>query len=278
MAKIKINDLAKDLNMSAKELVAFIEKTTGAEKKTAGSVDENEFSIIMDKLTAKNSVKNFDEYFATGAEAHEKKAAERQAEKDKKFADQMAILEQLKAAQAAQSGAKEEKSTPKKEEKPTPKKVAKPEPKTKQEKAPVKKEEKKEFKPSDPNPFKKREKKENAGAAPNRGPAEIRRVDTRTNTIDMEKYNEKYENIAPANSMKDNFSKKQKIRQKSQDYRRPQGAKRETEADKLRRIALQNQKKHQLKVLIPEEIVVSELAMRLKVTAAEVIKRASQAA
>ena len=80
MAKIKINDLAKDLNMSAKELVAFIEKTTGAEKKTAGSVDENEFSIIMDKLTAKNSVKNFDEYFATGAEAHEKKAAERLAE------------------------------------------------------------------------------------------------------------------------------------------------------------------------------------------------------
>ncbi len=272
MAKIKINDLAKDLNMSAKELVAFIEKTTGAEKKTAGSVDENEFSIIMDKLTAKNSVKNFDEYFATGAEAHEKKAAERQAEKDKKFADQMAILEQLKAAQAAQSGAKEEKSTPKKEEKPTPKKVAKPEPKAKQEKAPVKKEEKKEFKPSDPNPFKKREKKENAGAAPNRGPAEIRRVDTRTNTIDMEKYNEKYENIAPANSMKDNFSKKQKIRQKSQDYRRPQGAKRETEADKLRRLQLEKIKKTPILVTVGEEITVGELAEKLKKTAAEVIK------
>ena len=272
MAKIKINDLAKDLNMSAKELVAFIEKTTGAEKKTAGSVDENEFSIIMDKLTAKNSVKNFDEYFATGAEAHEKKAAERQAEKDKKFADQMAILEQLKAAQAAQSGAKEEKSTPKKEEKPTPKKVAKPEPKTKQEKVPVKKEEKKEFKPSDPNPFKKREKKENAGAAPNRGPAEIRRVDTRTNTIDMEKYNEKYENIAPANSMKDNFSKKQKIRQKSQDYRRPQGAKRETEADKLRRLQLEKIKKTPILVTVGEEITVGELAEKLKKTAAEVIK------
>ena len=287
MAKIKINDLAKDLNMSAKELVAFIEKTTGAEKKTAGSVDENEFSIIMDKLTAKNSVKNFDEYFATGAEAHEKKAAERQAEKDKKFADQMAILEQLKAAQAAQNGVKEEKSTPKKEEKPTPKKVAKPEPKkedtpkkqenkpepkAKQEKAPVKKEEKKEFKPSDPNPFKKREKKENAGAAPNRGPAEIRRVDTRTNTIDMEKYNEKYENIAPANSMKDNFSKKQKIRQKSQDYRRPQGAKRETEADKLRRLQLEKIKKTPILVTVGEEITVGELAEKLKKTAAEVIK------
>ncbi len=284
MAKIKISDLAKDLNMSAKELVAFIEKATGAEKKTAGSVDENEFSIIMDKLTAKNSVKNFDEYFATGAEAQEKNAAQRQAEKDKKLADQMAILEQLKAAQAAQNSAKEEKKEAKpqqkKEEKPAAKKEAaspkkeekKPEPKAKQEKAPAKKEEKKEFKPSDPNPFKKREKKENAGAAPNRGPAEIRRVDTRTNTVDMEKYNEKYENIAPANSMKDNFSKKQKIRQKSQDYRRPQGAKRETEADKLRRLQLEKIKKTPILVTVGEEITVGELAEKLKKTAAEVIK------
>ncbi len=279
MAKIKISDLAKDLNMSAKDLVAFIEKATGMEKKTAGSVEENEFSIIMDKLTAKNSVKSFNEYFAMGAEVHEKKAAQRQAEKDKKLADQMAILEQLKAAQAAQNAAKEEK----KEEKPEPKKEEKKEPKKsvqqpkKEEKKPEpkkeeKKEEKKEFKPSDPNPFKKREKKENAGAAPNRGPAEIRRVDTRTNTIDMEKYNEKYENIAPANSMKDNFSKKQKIRQKSQDYRRPQGAKRETEADKLRRLQLEKIKKTPILVTVGDEITVGELAEKLKKTAAEVIK------
>ncbi|MEE0946940.1 MAG: translation initiation factor IF-2 [Acutalibacteraceae bacterium] len=289
MAKIKISDFAKDLNMSAKDLVAFIQKVTGVEKKTAGSIEESEFNVILDKLTAKNSVKSFDEYFATGAEASEKKAAERQAEKDKKFADQMAILEQLRAAQAAQNGsdkkeeAKEEKKPvkkeEKKEEKPQPKKEEKKaEPKKEQtdskpkEKAQEKKEEVKEFKTSDPNPFKKREKKENAGAAPNRGPAEIRRVDTRTNTIDMEKYNEKYENIAPANSMKDNFSKKQKIRQKSQDYRRPQGAKRETEADKLRRLQLEKIKKTPILVTVGDEITVGELAEKLKKTAAEVIK------
>ena len=284
MAKIKISDLAKDLNMSSKELVAFIEKCTGSEKKTAGSIEENEFNIIMDKLTAKNAVKSFDAYFATGAEAQEKMAAKRQAEKDKKLADQMAILEQLKAAQAAQSSPKKEE---KKEEQPKDKKAdKKPEPikekkkpsVQKEEKKPVVKEAKKEepaekvFKPSDPNPFKKREKKENTGNTPNRGPAEIRRVDTRTNTIDMEKYNEKYENIAPANSMKDNFAKKQKIRQKSQDYKRPQSAKRETEADKLRRLQLEKIKKTPILVTVGEEITVGELAEKLKKTAAEVIK------
>ena len=107
MAKIKISDLAKDLNMTSKELVAFIETALGNEKKTAGSVDEVEFGIIIEKLTKKNSVKSFDEYFATGAAQSEKKAAERQAVKDKKLADQMAILEQLKAAQAAQAPKKD---------------------------------------------------------------------------------------------------------------------------------------------------------------------------
>ena len=286
MAKIKISDLAKDLNMSAKDLVAFIESNLGAEKKTAGSVDEAEFGVIIEKLTAKKSVKSFDEYFATGAAATQKKAEERQAVKDKKLADQMAILEQLKAAQAAQAvksdePKQEKKAEPKKETKAEPKQEKKAEPKGEKKPAPAKADkkeaakkepEKKEFKPSDPNPFKKREKKENAGAAPNRGPAEIRRVDTRTNTVDMEKYNEKYENIAPANSMKDNFSKKQKIRQKSQDYRRPQGAKRETEADKLRRLQLEKIKKTPILVTVGEEITVGELAEKLKKTAAEVIK------
>ncbi len=282
MAKIKISDLAKDLNMSSKDLVAFIESNLSVEKKTAGSIDEAEFGAIFEKLTAKNSVKSFDEYFATGAAATQKKAKERQAVKDKKLADQLAILEQLKAAQAAQSApekkAEPKKAEPKKEEpkKEEPKKSAAPakkaEPKKETKKESQKEEVKKEFKPSDPNPFKKREKKENAGAAPNRGPAEIRRVDTRTNNVDMEKYNEKYENIAPANSMKDNFAKKQKIRQKSQDYRRPQGAKRETEADKLRRLQLEKIKKTPILVTVGDEITVGELAEKLKKTAAEVIK------
>ncbi|MBQ8395554.1 MAG: translation initiation factor IF-2, partial [Oscillospiraceae bacterium] len=49
--------------------------------------------------------------------------------------------------------------------------------------------------------------------------------------------------------------------------------KRETEAEKLKRLELERARKQQLKVMIPDEIVVSELASRLKVTATEVIKK-----
>ncbi len=116
-------------------------------------------------------------------------------------------------------------------------------------------------------------KKEKAGGpAPNRGPQEIRRVDTRANNVDIEKYNEKYENIAPANTMKDNMQRKQKIKQKSRDQRRPQGVKRETEADRIRRMQLEKIKKTPVTVTVGDEITVGELAAGLKKTAAEVIK------
>ena len=56
--------------------------------------------------------------------------------------------------------------------------------------------------------------------------------------------------------MKDNYSRKQKIKQKSQDYRRPQGAKRETEADKMRRLQLERIKKTPITVTVGDEITV----------------------
>lgn len=136
------------------------------------------------------------------------------------------------------------------------------------------KEEPKEKKPEAPNlhPFEAKKKKEKPGAAPNRGPAEIRKVDTHASHVDLDKYNEKYENIAPAHSIKDNVQHKQKIKQKSQDYKRPAGAKRETEANKLRRLQLEKIKKTPIKVTVGDEVTVAELAAAMKKTAAEVIK------
>ena len=321
--KYKISELAKDFNIKSKDLITILTDITGTEKKSGGVLGEEEISLVFTYLTKKNSVKNFEEYFAMGAENREKAKKAREEEKNKKLLEQMAILEQLKAAAAAQNGEsapepkKEEKKAPEKketkkaeapkkeepkpekkekpakaqpqpekqqekknEEKPQPKKADK-----KEEKKPEVKPEKKadapkveekpaktEHKPSDPNPFVSKKKDKKPGEAPNRGPAEIRHVDTRTSNINIDKYNEKYESIAPANSMKDNYSRKQKIKQKSQDYKRPQGAKRETEADKMRRMQLERIKKTPITVTVGDEITVGELAAAMKKTAAEVIK------
>lgn len=77
------------------------------------------------------------------------------------------------------------------------------------------------------------------------------------------------------NKHKDNYSsKKQKINQKSaQRNKNKFSSKRETEAEKLRRLELERARKQQLKVLIPDEITVGELAARLKATATDVIKK-----
>lgn len=120
--------------------------------------------------------------------------------------------------------------------------------------------------------------KKRAGKAPQaRTKGEARHIDTRVNTVDLEKYNQKYEDIAPASQMKD-YQNKQKLNQKSKQYRKkkPQGmharSKRETEAQRLARIAEQR-KKQQITIEVPAEITVGDLAAMLRMTATEVIKK-----
>lgn len=120
--------------------------------------------------------------------------------------------------------------------------------------------------------------KKKAGKAPQaRTKGEARRIDTRVNTVDLEKYNQKYEDIAPASQMND-YQSKQKLSQKSKQYRKkkPQGiharSKKETEAQRLARIAEQR-KKQQITIEVPEEITVGELSNLLRMTATEVIKK-----
>ena len=293
--KYKISDLAKDFNVSSKDITDIVAEKTGVAKKSGAVLNETEISVVFSALLNKNEVKSLDEYFATGAESRAAAKKAREEEKNKKLAEQMAILEQLKAAAAAQNGekasvkeepeikkpVKEKKEKPqtveKSEEKPAEKKpekraekpaAKKPEAKKTEEKKP----EEKKHGVSDPKPFVSQKKDKKPGEAPKRGPAEIRHIDTRTSNVNIDKYNEKYERIAPANTMRDNFSRKQKIKQKSQDYRRPQGVKRETEADKMRRLQLERIKKTPITVTVGDEITVGELAAALKKTAAEVIK------
>ncbi len=105
----------------------------------------------------------------------------------------------------------------------------------------------------------------------------VRHVDTKTSDVNLDKYNEHYEDIAPEKAVRrgDSQQKKQKLKQKSQQQKKGKfgGQKKETEAEKLQRLALERARKQQLKVMIPDEITVSELASRLKATVTEVIKK-----
>lgn len=115
---------------------------------------------------------------------------------------------------------------------------------------------------------------QNPALQPTDGSRIIRRtVDTRSATVDLEKYNEKFEQLAPERTKKDSFVSKQKLTQRSQQYRgKPHNSRKETEAERLKRIDRERKLKP-ITVTIPDEITVGEFAAKLKVTAAQVIKK-----
>ncbi len=121
---------------------------------------------------------------------------------------------------------------------------------------------------------KKKQKDPNAKLQ-SRTKGEFRTIDTRSSNVDLDKYNEKYENIAPVNQDRrsDRTVNKQKFKQKPQRRQGMRSSRHETEAERLKRIAAERAKKPQLHIQVPEEITVGELAEMLHMTAAEVIKK-----
>ena len=103
-------------------------------------------------------------------------------------------------------------------------------------------------------------------------------IDTRATNVDVERYNSKYDDLASGTSKsrstdRDHTTKKQKFSNRTQKQKGKRQGKRETEAERLKRIALERKQKP-ITVQIPDEITVNELALRLKATVAEVVKKA----
>lgn len=238
--KFKVSDVAKDFGKNNKDIINILsEYCDGPAKKANTVLEENELNILFDKLTADNRVESLDNYFNSAKKSDKKKTKDSKNEsanvsKDNKEKKDENKKHKNQAAilQMAEQAAKRAEEKAKKKANQTPQARTK---------------------------------------------GEARHVDTRVNNVDLEKYNQKYEDIAPANNMND-YQKKQKLNQKSKQYRKkkPQGmrakSKKETEAQRLARIAEQR-KKQQIKITVPEEITVGDLAKLLRMTATEVIKK-----
>ena len=147
----------------------------------------------------------------------------------------------------------------------------------KQEKTAVAKPAEKAHVAQQPAPEKK--EKENKPHVP-RQVAEKRVVDTRGSAaVNIAKYDEKFDNMAgdkSRNRDRDRKGGKEKIVNKAKQRQQGQAAsakRRQEERDKMQKLQLEIAKKQQLKVMIPDEINVGELAARMKKSAGEVIKR-----
>lgn len=252
--KYRVHEVAKDLGIKSTEIIKMLEPHFPLAKKHMTVLEERELDFIFDTFTTQHAVESFDAYFAASQETEAKpKKAKAAAAKTKEPAKETKPATKAKTATKAEKDGKAAK-TPAAADK---KKAA--------------------AKPAAGRPAQKAKPQDSKTIQPRtRGKAQT--VDTRGGSVNLDKYNERYENMARSTSphaQSDTATNKQKLRQRSQQYRRRRGgmrsSRRETEAQRLQRIAEERAKRPQLVITVPEEITVGDLAALMKRTAAEVI-------
>ncbi len=246
MIKYRVREVAKDLDIPNKDVIDVLANYFEEPKKYMTALTEEELDVVFEVFTQKRNMESLDAYFAQRGEKPEEAAVTVEAEPEE-------AAPAKETAEEAAPGKKKAKT----EEKPE---------KTKS----VKTEGKKPVQPTAAT--KAQAKAEPAPVVEHTQP--VRRViDTRSSNINIDRYNEKYDRLADQKVKTDNVVTKQKFMNRGQQKRGQQRrGKRETEAERLRRIAQERKAKH-ITIEVPEEITVGEFALRLKVTAPEVIKK-----
>ena len=239
MIKYRVHEVAKDFNVTSKVISQILTDYIAPPKNHMQVLENHELDVIFEYMTQHNQAASLEDIF---------KVPEKPAATAKKEAapEKTAAAPEKKPAQ--QSTAPAQQST-----------------------APAQ--------PQQPAPQQpKKAEKPNKPHTP-RQVAEKRVIDTRGSAaVNIEKYNEKFEDMAGNKTGSGNMrlGTKEKIVSKSKQRQNQQSAsskRRQEERNRMQKLQLEIAKKQQLKVEIPDEISVGELASRMKKTASEVIKQ-----
>ena len=266
VVKYKIHELAKDFNIKSNIVTDFFKSRGDDTKKSQTVLTSDELDLVFDHLTQLYAVDSFDGYFAMKKPETPKAEETADSTPEKRTP---AAPEKEKTEKTAAEKKPSEKTAAAAEKRPE--KGAKNTAAAKQS-APA------QTAKSDSKPFKKKENKNtDPSFVQSRTKGERKTVNTRNEDIELDKYNERYENVSgtAVSERVNDGSRKQKIKQKSQQYNKKQGTRarrRETEAERLARIKAERASR-KIVVTVGETITVGELASQLKMTAAEVIKK-----
>ena len=115
----------------------------------------------------------------------------------------------------------------------------------------------------------------NIGEYVNEAEPKRRVVDMRTSDVNLSKYDDRYNDRFYAIANGDNSTSKQKLKKQDNRGQNAKSAKDKERAaqEKIKRMEAERARNKQLEITVPDEITVSELAVRLKKTSAEVIKK-----
>ena len=255
--KQKVSDVAKDFGLSNKEVSQLLTKYGIAVKSNSQSLNEQELNIAYDAITQAHQIGSLAEVFAAAQAAvdQKKKETEERHRRQQEEAEARVREEQRRKEEAEEAAraAQAKRNQPKPAAKPRQQgQTLQHQPKAAESKPQV--------------------QNQNAQKGP-----KVHYVDTRGTNVNIDKYDERLDTLVPQQAGKyGNQQNKQKLTKQSQKRQQQQSSnkRRQEEQEKMRRLEQQAQaKKVPLKVMIPEEIAVGELAMRMKKTAAEVVKQ-----
>ncbi len=281
--------------MKSTDVMTLLDKLETKERTHMAVLTQRELDYLFNYYTKKNEVKDFNAYFelanrpdpegekkpepkVEAPKAEVKKEEEKKPEPQKTGPRLISKAEPPKKAEPKKEAPKTEapkKDFPKKEapKQTGPRLISKAEPK-KEAPKPAEKPAAQQPKPGPVKPVQMPKKKEKGPRQVQNYERTVRVVDTRTQDINLSKYDDKLMDLANSHEGRNTAgASKQKIQKKNQ---RPgqygTKKKKETEAERLKRIELQR-KQAKMKIQVPEEISVGELALRMKVNVAQVVKK-----
>ena len=295
--KYKVTDIAKDFGISTKKVIETFAELTGETRKTGATFEENEVNALLEALTRETAVKDLGEYLTSGKEPQpvkqETKKPEAKPQAKKEEPKPEAAKPQPKQPEAPKAEPKAEQAKPAQNAQP---KAAQPkaaQPKAAQPKPAQ--QEKRNDKRNDNKQAEKRSEKrvtmqELASETGIKEPVATEQVkvdraqvsvDTRTVDVNVDKFSARYDDLADSRNMPSKrknapTGKKEKFNNRNNRRGQQFGRRRETEAERLQRIQLEKARNAQLKISIPDEITVGELATRLKQNVAKVVAKFMQ--
>ena len=285
--KYKVTDIAKDFGISTKKVIETFAELTGETRKTGATFEENEVNALLEALTRETAVKDLGEYLASGKEPQpvkqETKKPEAKPKAKKEEPKPEAAKLQPKQPEAPKAEPKAEQAKPAQNAQP---KAAQPKP-VQQEKRDDKRNDNKQAEKRSEKRVTMQELASETGIKEPVATEQVKvdraqvSVDTRTVDVNVDKFSARYDDLADSRNMPSKrknapTGKKEKFNNRNNRRGQQFGRRRETEAERLQRIQLEKARNAQLKISIPDEITVGELATRLKQNVAKVVAKFMQ--
>ena len=294
MVKYKLSELAKDFSVNNKVIIDTLTKHGKNPKNASHTLNEEEINIVLEALTQANQVASIDEMRKIQAKAAEERNNASKAEQPKDEQSEKTVSEKKQ-----EEAGKMTKTPKKQEEKPQARNNENRERNNnrndnrgernnnrnenrdnrnnRNENRDNRNNQNRDNKPAQHNEKPKAQQTE----APKsdeivlKKTPQVHYVDTRGTNVNIAKYEERDDLVPDSAKRHANAGGKEKFKKNNQQKQNPYAGnkKRQEEQERLKKLQQEALKKVQLKVLIPDEISVGELATRLKKNAAEVVKQ-----